>query len=179
MRGPVTIGALLIALSTTAVGAQDKDIEYGTLMVRHVDGLVTWSDRGDEASYRISGNVSYWPEPSCAPDRLLIPGERVEFDEELPSGTTSYQLPNPGDGRLTFRKDATFFIEALAGDGSVIAQDGSGFTADPFCTPEEIAAAGTGPGSMGRDTPALASAALAAFGAIAIGGALLSRRRRA
>ena len=166
-------------LANANVSAQDKDIEYGTLMVRHVDGLVTWSDRGDEASYRISGNVSYWPEPSCAPDRLLIPGERVEFDEELPSGTTSYQLPNPGDGRLTFRKDATFFIEALAGDGSVIAQDGSAFTADPFCTPEEIAAAGTGAGATNSGMLPFASAALAAFGAIAIGGALLSRRRRA
>lgn len=177
MRGPFTICALLIALSTTAVVAQDKDIEYGTLTVRHVDGLVTWQDRGDEASYHVYGRVAYLAPDPCAPLSLSLGIQGVRFDEKLLANTTSYTLPAVEDERLTLVKDAMFTIEALDESGNVVASDGFAQQGDPFCTVEELAAAGTGPSPSSRNTLALVSMALAAFGAIAIGGALLFRRR--
>jgi hypothetical protein len=112
-------------------------------------GAVSWQDRQDEASYHVSGSVDYWPPTSCGPERLQVGGEHQTFDQLLPAGTTNFAFPPPNDARLTFRKDSVFSIEALDADGNIIVRDGFAFTADPFCTAEELAAAGSGPSSPG------------------------------
>jgi len=172
--------AALIAASVGAAIAADP--EAGPMRITHVPDGVTWQDQPNEASYHVSGSINYWPAPSCGPDRLQIDGEKVSFDETLAADTTSFAFPTPSDARLTFTKDMQFSIEALNANGDVIAQDGFGFTADKFCTPEEIAAelaaAGSGgPLSGGSDRPIVGATLLGIAGIAAFGTAGLMRRK--
>ena len=131
-----------------------------------------WKDYEGEVAYRVSGYVAFLPPPSCGPNRLFS-SERVEFDEELPADTTRFQLPPRKDERLTWRKDGSVTLEALSESGEVLERDGFAFNADKFCTPEEIAAAGTGPGD-GTSFPL--PAALAMLGASLLAGGLALRK---
>jgi hypothetical protein len=166
--------ALAIGLTSSAI-AGDKDGE-GPMGLTRDAGLLTWDDQDGEAGYHVYGSVDYWTPDPCAsfgnPDI-----ERIEFDEELPADTTSYQLPAATDSRLSVLKGLTFRVDAVDSSGAMINSDASGFSSDAFCTPEEIAAAGSGP-SPASDALSLATATLAAFGAIAVGGGLLMRRSR-
>jgi hypothetical protein len=170
--------AVVVAVGGASVMAQEQEIEYGKLGLNNVNGVISWQAHEGAASYRVYGNVSYWPAPSCAPDRPQPTIEHVDFNEDLPAGTTSYTLPVAVDPQLTFRKDLTFMIDVRSADGAVIARDATAFTADPFCTPEEIAAAGSGPGAAGGGTRSIALA-LASFGALAFAGGAMLRRGRA
>lgn len=168
----------LLVFGGHAALAQEESKDGVVLGLDVGDGLhYSWNDVEDASTYHIHGAIDYWPLPLC-PRSRDIDNELVTFDEELPAGATSFDAPGPPRERMTF-KSFTFMIEALDAAGGVIARDGFTSQSDPFCSPPELAAAGTGPGLAGRDALPLISAALAAFGAIAIAGALLSRRRRA
>lgn len=168
--------AAIVICSGIAVGTAGVvdagDPKGGPFGLERVPGGFTWDDQDGEVSYHVFGNVVYLAHPSCLAGS---DSEQVDFDEVLPADSTSYQLPHE---QLTWGKDVFFTIEALDQAGSVIERDGVAAQADRFCTPEEIAAAGTGPGPSSGPLP-LISTALAAFGAIAIGGGLLLRRSHA
>ncbi len=82
----------------------------------------------------------------------------------------------PQDERLTFRKEGGFNIEALDGNGNALARDGFAFTADPVCTPEEIAAAGTGPGAADSVIGRVWLVTLLGLGVAGIAGGAMMRR---
>jgi hypothetical protein len=145
-------------------------------------GTVRWDDVPNEAQYHVSGSVSYLPPPSCLRGREQIPGEGSEFDEVLPANNTSFALPTPRDTRLSWRKDVIFNVQALDGNGNVLAYDGFASQGDQFCTEEEIAAElavlGGAPTGGSRGTAVLV-ALLAAAGVAAVAGGLTLRRRKA
>lgn len=169
-----TVGGILgaivaLIIGATAVAQQPESIELDWTL----EG-VDWVDNPDEHSYRIVGHVTYLEKFDCGLIRPLQ--ESVQFDEILPADTMSYGFPTPNDPRLTWAKGGQFTLEALAADGTVIAMNGGAWTADGFCTPEEIAAAGTGfDGQPGRDMLPLVTLGLLAFGVLAVSASLKAR----
>lgn len=138
---------------------------------------VTWKDQDREVEHRIFGSVSYFPPASCASGADIL-SETVEFSEVLAANTTSFTFPLPENELLTWPKDVVVTVEAVDEDGVVFITDGFAFQADKFCTPEEIAAAGTGPTGAARSPAVLALAVLLAFGSVlAFGGVALARGR--
>ena len=182
MNARTLIASLAFAVSLAAGSAQHviaQDPGVDKLNVEFpVQGLVTWTDYEGEAAYRVSGTVAYLPPPDCSPGRGAISSEGMAFSEELPANQTSFSLPSPSDRRLTWRKDLEVTVEALDADGNVVARNGYAMVADQFCTPEEMAAAGTGGGQSSGTPAAVAVAALLAAGTVLFGGGLALAGRR-
>lgn len=171
----IALGAvLLLAIATASAQEEDKG---GDLGLTSVDRGFTWTDQQNEAAYHVRGHIGY-VSSSCA-NRGDLPTVSLKFDERLPKDTTLFLLPVAGDPLFTKITGLEMSVSAVDASGEPIASSSMAATVEHGCSPEEIAAAGSGPGPAGSDALALASMALAAFGAAAIGGALLSRRRRA
>lgn len=151
------------------------DPDGGPLKFRMGSDGIRWEDYHGEAAYRVYGYVLFLPPPSCGPNRLFS-SERVEFDQELPANTTHFQPSPPKDERLTWGKDGSVTVEALDANGEVLVRDGSAWQADKFCTPEEIAAAGSGPPVGGSLVWPLAAALLATTGAALVASGLTLRK---
>ncbi len=173
LAGGALITILAITIASPAVASAQ---EVGTIEFESTTEGAEWTDVAGEDSYRIFGNVVYLGPPSCGPDRFSLGSERIEFDETLPPDTTSFTFPGPTDQRLTWAKDGMVTLEALAADGSRIALNGSGWQADKFCTPEEIAAAGTGYAPPGNRVFIFALVGLLAFGVASLAAAAAFRR---
>jgi hypothetical protein len=138
---------------------------------------VTWKDQDHEVEYRIFGSVTYFPPASCASSADVL-SETVGFSEVLAANTTSFTFPLPENDLLTWPKDVVVTVEAVDEDGLVFITDGFAFQADKFCTPDEIAAAGTGYRQTPWSPAVLALAALLALGSVLVfGGSALVRRR--
>ncbi len=175
--------AALLALALLALGVPRSDHAaaqsgpVGPLDFEPADGGVTWRDQDREVEYRIFGLVTYSPPPSCTSGGDIL-SETVEFSEVLAANTTSYTFPLAENESLTWRKGFEVTLEAVNDDGLVFITDGFAVTADQFCTPDEIAAAGNGPSGASWSPAVPALAALLAFGsALVLGGLVLARRR--
>ena len=163
--GIVFILAVLASFESATAYAQ----ENGKLELDASTSTATWNDLPDENAYRVRGHVLYQQAPSCSPNRPSVGSERIEFDETLPANTTSFSLPLPSDSRLTWAKDGNYTLEGLAADGSRIDVEGFGWTANGlFCTPEEIAAAGTSYAPPGSRLVNLIIFGLSVFGVISV-----------
>ncbi len=175
LAGSLLVGLFLLGTDRFLAG----DPKGGPLKLRFENGNVTWSDYQGEATYRVSVRISYLPPPTCGPGGLHIDGETVEAMEELPADTTSFSLPQRTDPRLTWPKEMSISVQAIDAAGGVLASDGFNSTADKFCTPEEIAAAGTGFSSAQDLNGRLFAASLAALGTLCLAGGVGLRRKGA
>lgn len=172
--------ALVLGLFGGAVEAVlAGDPGGGPLKFKMGAGGITWEDYQGETAYRVSGYISYHPEASCGPPAERLTQQRVDFSEELAANTRTFIPPGPADSRLTWSKEGSITVEAIDTEGNILAGDGSAWVGDKFCTPEEIAAAGTGfmpDRSADRIIPA---AALVAFGGVCLAVSILLRRKAA
>ncbi len=174
----LAIGLLTLVLVFRLAGAEHAFANGGPFEIeRDIERrTITWKDQDSEAAYQVSGTVIY-VDLSCAPDP--IPGEILDFSEELPADTTMFQLPPPGqDGGLSI-KDLDFTIEALDANGEVIEQDGFALIVDGLCFAEELPSTGA---SLER-APSVrllpGIALLFGVGVVSLLGGLITRRKRA
>ena len=173
--GPLTlalVSGFAVAEQAIANGGGPWDIEHDI-----ATGIVTWKDQDGEAAYQVSGTISY-KDLTCAPDPETIPGDILDFSEELPAETTSFQLPLPEHEGVSV-KDVSFSIEALDANGEVIDLDGFGLTVDGFCFPEELPSTGAGFEGQSSDRLLPGFALLFAVGVGSLLGGLITRRKRA
>jgi len=173
MKAAILAATLLAAAGGTPYAAKAQDLPTIRTSLEEDEQMV-WDDVDGEVAYRVSGAVLYVVPPTCSRSGY-VPGETVNFSEELPADTTSFRLPSPRDSRLTFRKDIYHFrVEALTAGGGVIALGGYDLQVDGICTPEELAAAGTGAGASA--TMWWLPSILAALGGLVLAGGLALRR---
>ncbi len=170
-------GTLAIATAVVAWSVGEQATAASPLQISLSAQGFTWQDQAGEASYHVSGSITYWAPMLCSAEGRVPPNdENVPFDATLPADTVSFIVPGPHDPSLTFRKQTLFNIEALDAGGNVIVRDGFASVADPFCLADEIVAAGTGAGDSGsKALPWLT--ALVAFGCASVAGGLLLKRR--
>jgi hypothetical protein len=169
-------GIVAIAIAAFAWGSEEAAAASPLHLTTDARGL-SWQDEPGASTYHVSGTVTYWPRVSCSAGGYPPPfGERVPFDEMLGAHSVRFDWPAPQDTRLTLRKEGVFNIQALDSSGNALAGDGFAFEVDPTCTPDEIAAAGTGfRGARPGVTTWLTG--LFAFGWAALAGGLLLKRR--
>ena len=166
-----------IAPSLTAVAEDPGRLELDYDVAART---MNWTDIDSESAYRVSGDIGYLHFPPCGRSEQAF-SEHVVVDEMLPGNTTRFEFPPSQDLRADSIGSMQLKVEALDASGSVIAMNGFAFTADKFCTPEEIAAglaaAGSGYPRSAPHRPWVALSSLAFFGGIALLGGAAMRRR--
>ena len=173
------IGLLTLALVLGLAGAEHAVANGGPWEIEHdiATGTVTWKDQDGEATYQVSGTISY-VDLRCTSDSERIPGEILDFSEELPADATTFQLPSSGHNGSLSVKEVTFRIEALDANSEVIDHDGFALIVDGFCFPEELPSTGAAVEGPFPDRLAPGIAVLFA-GAVFFLGGLITRRKRA
>jgi hypothetical protein len=128
----VSVG--VVALVMSQIGMQQGRAQEERLqpIPNHGSRTVTWNDLTGEAAYRVSGTATYWPEVCDVggPGEPGFVSEEVDFDQQLPADTTTYQWRSPQNQSLTFVKGVQITIDALGQDGAVLATDGVATTAE-------------------------------------------------
>ncbi len=175
----VLITAALIAPGNGATAQESEDnLEIShDLDARHV----TWNQIEGAAYYEVSGFIAYLHFPSCVPGLDEAISEGVTFQEQVGPDTNLFPFPPPQNPAADSIKDIELTIRAVAEDGRELDIDGFAFTADRFCSPDEIAAelaaAGTGLTASQSPLPALPIVGLLALlGLGLLGSAMLMRR---
>lgn len=170
-----TAGALA---STQFASAQEPELDIDWDLDTRT---VTWIGVEGAEYYNIIGSVTYLHFGSCAPGLDPAISDVTPLNETLSAPRGTYTLPPPGNPAADSIKDIQVTIEARDSAGEVLAQNGFAFTADKFCTDEdiaqELAAAGTGASPSASNLPRIVAAALAVLGAVALACGVAVRRR--
>ncbi|MDZ4278227.1 MAG: hypothetical protein U1B78_03715 [Dehalococcoidia bacterium] len=193
VRRSLLIAGALLGLGIGGAAAQEETSDSLEVGFDEASGTIAWQDQESETGYRVSGHVLYTALPACEQPGPSTGNELVDFSEELPANTTSFELPAAQDPQRTFRAELQVTVEALTEDGSVLAQGGFNFIAETFCpaTPTAVETAipaetpaprlpETGASSLDGDAlrPAvIASVVLGALGALLVAGSFVARRR--
>lgn len=126
-RGNLIIRVLIVPRDSTFVPEKASPL---ALRLETQDGqaILRWQDQPNEASYRVSGAVTYWPACGEATADAI---QELEFEEELPTGVTEFTVPRPSGEADFFLKDLVVDVFVLASDGSEMLRDGLSFTVEP------------------------------------------------